>query len=725
MALERHPSQCSRIKRSLRATLCLVALLATPEVARTASQASTQVALVVDTSASMTEPGMDPERTSLLVARLFADIVPGELAVIRLPDLVGDAELLPSRPTGRSAPCPDDPSRVCEVVEPAGDWEAIARSERLGALVRPHRADAEYKRRLDDHLQARGTESKFVLSFRAAQGFLEESAADPERPRTVVWLSDGRPEDAPALRRILAELEGLGIRMEAIVFGRGDTSLARQAGLPVRQVSSPSEIMEAFADVFRRVVEAPYGLDGRVRDEPTFEMQAHVDEAWVVVYGDASLTEVRLEGPSGTYEADHGGDRHPPAGAYRAAYLPRPAPGDWRIHVRGGGPEAAYAVIQRSSLTPVLLAPEEAVAGVETPVVAGIRGGDGKELVTLPEVLESAQLTAEVDGRTVPLEDRGAAGDDASGDGRFAGTVRFDAPGKTPVRLRLVTDLVDRSVEETVAVTGFFRYTGGPVALDLGSLRAGGEACHPVRFEAEHRGALPFRLEALRDLPGGHRLELRGPDLARPLTAGGREASLAPDAELRLCLATGRSAPSSHAEGEPWLALAVAGSEETTQSVPLALTWEVEGLSFWERWWKVILALLLVLLALVIAGGYVLPHRFPAALAVTFVPDRDELDEQSAQPVNQWPGVGIGFYRHARAFLHPDYRLSGKPRGALAGLHAEGRIARVTPGKGTALYRETLDGDWESVPPGGRTGRAGDVYRVGDDGPYFRIGSRR
>ena len=48
-----------------------------------AMQASADVVVLVDTSTSMVQPGMDPERTSLLVTKLFADIVPGNLAVGR------------------------------------------------------------------------------------------------------------------------------------------------------------------------------------------------------------------------------------------------------------------------------------------------------------------------------------------------------------------------------------------------------------------------------------------------------------------------------------------------------------------------------------------------------------------------------------------------------------------------------------------------------------------
>ena len=126
-----------------------------------------------------------------------------------------------------------------------------------------------------------------------------------------------------------------------------------------------------------------------------------------------------------------------------------------------------------------------------------------------------------------------------------------------------------------------------------------------------------------------------------------------------------------------------------------------------------------------LVGGYVTPQRFTGTLALAYVPERDELDEQSPQPVQQWRGVGIGFYRNARAFLHADFRLSGKAQGAVASLHAQRGGARVEPGKGQRLHRETLDGDWENVAESGRRIRAGDVYRIGEAGPFFRISTHR
>ena len=172
------------------------------------------------------------------------------------------------------------------------------------------------------------------------------------------------------------------------------------------------------------------------------------------------------------------------------------------------------------------------------------------------------------------------------------------------------------------------------------------------------------------------------------------------------------------------MTLRVDGEVEATRGVPMHLTWSLEGLTFWQRWGWLILLILGLLLLLFVIMGFILPHRFRRGLALVFVPEYEDLDEQTPQPIRQWSGTGIGFYRHARAFLHANFRVSGKPRGALAGLFASGSSTRIVPGRGQALYRELLDGDWDPVESGGRTVRPGEVFRVGDRGPYVRIATR-
>jgi hypothetical protein len=684
-------------------------------------KAAVDVVVIVDTSVSMKEPGMDPERTSLLVAKLFSDIVPGDLAVVRLLDLIADGALLPNRDSGRQEPCAEDPSRLCNMVEPASDWAADARKGRYGVLVRPSRGDSTYKSQLDSHLAQRSNNSPFHVAFAVAQGVFDQHGK-PRVSRTVIWLSDGR-SDFP--ERVTAAIRGLtatGTAVEAVVFGRGDTKLARDSGLEPRQVSNPGQLMKAFAGAFRRVVGAPYEIDNEVAAAPSFEMKSDVREAWVVVYGDDSLSEVLLSGPQGTVRADYAHDVQPGAGAYRVAYLERPRAGRWTVQAQGGGAGTAYAVVQRSALEPMLLAPHMAVAGARVLLVAGLGSGNAGRLVTDPQVLGAARLSVLAEGRSVQLTDDGANGDTVRGDGRFSGWGELHAVGDAKVRVRAVSPLLDRTTEAVIKVAGLFESSGRPVEIDFGLLKAGGEACRRFRLDGRHQGAVPFELRALRDPVSGHALEVRL--RAGDLGPGTGPKAIAPDDPLEVCLRVSSGAPSSKAEGEPWLELRVAGTKDNRHAVPMKLRWRVAGLSFWERWGWLILLILGTLLALFLVGGFVLPKRLQSSLAVAFVPDRRELDEQTPQPVAQWRGVGIGFYRNARAFLHSNFRLSGNPRGAVAGLYAEAGGTRVRPGRGSSLYRETLDGDWESVEPEGRRARGGDVYRIGEGGPFFRISAR-
>ena len=715
----------NRTWRFLTALITAGSLLGVAEAVSGQEQhrAVADVVVIVDTSTSMREAGMDPERASLLVTKLLADIVPGDLAVVRLLDIKSDGALLPSRTTGQKMPCEEDPTRTCDVVEAASDWEVDARIKKLGALARPSRGDAGYKQTLEQHLAQRINNSMFHLAFRAAEGVFDEhrKASTADVPRTIVWLSDGRSQNPEIVQHAIGELAASGVTVEAVVFGRGDTQLAQASGLNPRRVSSPAEIMKAFAAAFRRVVQAPYEIDNLVSLQPGFDMKPNVEEAWIVVYGDDSLGDVSIDGPGRTINANYAADRWPGAGAYKVAYLESPAAGRWTVHASGGG-DVAYAVVQRSALTPVLIEPKRALSGVPVRIIAGIGAGRNGELVTDPELLRDLHITAGFQGQTIPLADGGAAPDAAAGDGRFSATATFRGSGKVPVKLHIQSPMVDRTIETAVNVVGTFLYKGGPVDVNLGTLGAGAQSCRPLVFAAEFQGEVPFELKLLRQLPSGHGLELHLP--AGKLLTGADEVVARNGDRFDVCLATSKRAPSSSANGELWLELRVAGSQAPAQTVPIRLRWQVNGLSFWARWGWLILLILGVLALLFVIGGYLLPQRFQSGVAVVFVPEHDELDEQTPQPVKQWKGVGIGFYRDARAFLHPDFRLSGNPQGAVASLHAEKGGTHVVPGRGMTLFRETLEADWESVPAEGRRARGGDVYRVSDRGPYFRIATR-
>jgi hypothetical protein len=517
-------------------------------------------------------------------------------------------------------------------------------------------------------------------------------------------------------------LKAQDVRIEAIVLGKGETALAKGLSLDVRRVHTPSEIMDAFADAYRRVVQAPYEIDNILSVEPQFEMKPHIEEAWIVVYGDDTLSEAVMEGPGGAVTADHAGDRWAGAGAYKVAYIRNPQPGSWKVRATGGGNGVAYAVVQRSTLVLMLMAPREVLSGTETTLVAEVRAGPEGARITDDEMLAGTTLEAEFAGNSLELRDDGTHGDEHPGDGLYSGNGIFTEVGEVTVRLHMRSPIVDRSVDGIVRVTAAFRYSGPPVEVDLGRLGVGGNACKRFEFEAEHIGTVPLELRVERTVPSGHELEVRSNTGTTGTTGGVIQAS--PGDFFEICLLTSPRAASSTAGGEHWATLGMVEAGEVAGGVPLHLRWQVEGLPWWLRWMWLILLILGILVLGFIIGGFVYPARLPRTLAITFVPEYDDLNDQTPQPVRQWRGVGIGFYRHARAFLHPDFRISGKSHGAIAGIFATRTGCRIQPVHSTPLYREALDGDWEQVSADGRRNRAGDLFRVGESGPFFRTSVR-
>ncbi|MBK9369313.1 MAG: hypothetical protein IPN01_23950 [Deltaproteobacteria bacterium] len=691
------------------------------------------VVVIVDTSRSMAEAGMDPKRASLLVTRLFADIVPGNLAVVRLLDLSHDKAALPSKPTGKQMPCAEG-GGMCELVdEPEpGAWTRSIREagdselERYGIL---RRADSNsisaFKERLDLHLAQNRNNSPFLLAFAAADRVFTGWSLSDARPRTVIWLSDGRSDNPDATLSELQALEAKHVTIDALVFGEGDTALASQAGLAPITINSPADMMRAFADIFRRIVGAPYRVDDTIAASPSFEMKLAVEEAWVVIYGDESLSGATVLGPSGQrVSADHASGTGGRAGVYRVAWFADPAPGTWTIQAQGGGAGAAYAVVQRSGLLPALVSPEKALADTEVALVAVVKAGREGTDATDAELLRELRLTVEVEGRELRMVDDGSGLDAVAGDGRFTAAHRFSAVGEVPVRLHLVGAMVDRWIEDSVEVSGSFAYDGGPISLDLGMLSFADASCLPLVFFAEHQGPVSFTARVERRLPSQHELELQVRDVA---LRDGDSTTASPGEAWTVCLRTGDEAPSSVADGELWLSLAAAGSTDASRVVPFHLTWQVTGLGWFARWWKWLLALLLLIIAAIVAYGYISSSVFPRSAVIRLYADSD-LEFGTDYPIRQYRGTGRGCYRDAMVYICGDYRIAGHsrlrlPNGAVVRLRAHRRQLRAQGVGGQALQLRTGEVEWDELSGDKEhTLRFGELYGlVGRDDFFFEV----
>jgi hypothetical protein len=685
-------------------------------MAQSAEPFEADVVVAVDTSVSMSQPGMDPERASLLVTKLLSDIVPGKLAVVRLLDLVRDEKLVPGSKTGKFGRCEDDPSRNdCEVIMIGPEVMRDIRARRVATEIRPQRGSAEFKTRLESHLRQESNNSIFQLAFAAALGVFDENKkAQPDLGRHVIWLSDGEvpPNNLQASQALVREMKNEGVDVRAIVFGRGKTDFAKAEGLPVFQSSGPAQLVEAFTDAFRVIVEAPYKIHSLVSRSPSFQMKQRIDESWVIVYGDATLADASVETPSGTVRADFASDSWKTAGAYKVAHFTKPAAGNYTVKVSGGGPQVSYGVVQRSNLGPHYLGPPEITSGIQTTIVAGLRSDASGPDVTEAELGEPVEVTAQLPTGTVKLHDDGQNGDEKAGDGRYSGYATLQDPGDVRIALHAKSSFLDKTSIATVRVSGFFRCPGCETTLDFGSLKAGSRVCRDLPAQGEQQGLVPFEVQPERPMPGDHKLVLA-------------RTPLAPNETKSVCLETTRDAESSRANGEPWARLRVRGNSNPEAGVLLRMRWEVRALTFWERWGWLILLILGLLILAVIIYGYIWPNRFARELAVAFAPEYADLDDQTPQPLKQWRDIGIGFYRHARAFFHADFRVNAKSKGAVAMLEAgRNRAALAKPANGNSLYRETSDGDWELVAVLGKRANNGDVFRVGDHGPYIRIAAR-
>ena len=677
------------------------------------------VVVLSDTSATMSTN--DPKNAVVLVTRLFADIVPGKLAAVRLFDLSKDQSKVPSESTNEKKPCPDRPSEMCSIVKLGAGYVEKAIDQHLVLAVRPSRGDSGFKSSLVELLRPSAMQTDYRVSWGAIDRLFHDNASPDDVPRVVVWLSDGDADDwdqgaRDAAKKVLDQ----GVAVRSLIFKTGNTDKVKQVGIqPVSVDGSPSELMKAFADAFRYIVQAPFRADGVVAKNPTFKLMPHMEDVWVVTYGDESLSAANVTHDGKTVQADYASD-HYNGSAYRVVYMKDPAEGAWEVHVTGGGPDVSYAVIQRSTITPFVNVAKEVTTGVAFPVVVSLRYGDSTQDLLPSDLPEPVKIEAQFNGQTIQLNDDGTNGDAKSGDGKFSAMLTANTAGPVVIRVRAHNTFMDRVVKVTVEARGFFRYSGGPVDIDFGSMKAGQVVCRVPQFTAEQQGGVPFELRQVQTLPEGLHFELRAK--GKRSVPGGEPITLLPGEEKTVCLSAAKTAGDSRSDAQVWVNLAARGFDGSL--VPLRMKWTVRELTFWEKWGTLILLILAALVICFIIYGYIKPNRFPAGLAICYAPEMSELDDQTPQPVRMWRGVGIGFYRDARACLQDNYRITGNRKAAVATLHAGQRRAVFVRPASRTLYREVGFGEWEQVPVTGRRAGQGEIYRVGDSGPFFRLSMR-
>jgi hypothetical protein len=164
------------------------------------------------------------------------------------------------------------------------------------------------------------------------------------------------------------------------------------------------------------------------------------------------------------------------------------------------------------------------------------------------------------------------------------------------------------------------------------------------------------------------------------------------------------------------------GADGKPRRTEIPLRAEVIPDPWLKCWWPVLAALLLALLAAFVIYGFWSPSRFAPRLVVQISQEID-MSEGFPHAVRGTRGAGSGFYRDAMIYIG-SFELTRKPAAAMARLRAHRNQVRIKPMNGAALWRQTLDGEWDELVPGETAIRPGVIHRNDLGTLFFEVRNR-
>jgi hypothetical protein len=319
------------------------------------------------------------------------------------------------------------------------------------------------------------------------------------------------------------------------------------------------------------------------------------------------------------------------------------------------------------------------------------------------------------------LRDEGGPGDQAAGDGVFSARYTPQILGRVEILYRPVGSDLFPPVQAPLEVGGILELAPPP-PIDLGAVGGGSQTPATLdlsgtevvgRFTIEVRSSGPELPRALLELdPGGGWMALGSRPVPLVLEGGGPRSF-----PLRLRVG---SCPPALPATTLTLELSAVGADGQPTTVRAPLRLEILPDPWLHCWWPILAALGGVLATAFVIHGFWSPSRFRRGVGVMLSAEEDIL-LGFFYPIRPVRGSGSGFYRDARVFVRPDFRLSGRARGALARLRADGPVIRLRPMDGMTLERRTADGSWEPVPTEESILRTGQVIRSLTKNLFFAL----
>jgi hypothetical protein len=359
-----------------------------------------------------------------------------------------------------------------------------------------------------------------------------------------------------------------------------------------------------------------------------------------------------------------------------------------------------------------------AIHGCEIPLFVSGRIEPGERASSEPP----REILAALDDARISLRDDGLNGDAAVGDGVYSAhwtparsghaAVRFEGIGGAPVEVAQSSlEILDWAEPAGSEVLDFGTLVGDREAtteLDLSGSVRGGRA--DVELSAEP--FVPVELTVEGAGIGGPRHLVPGQPMRVPLVRGADR--------WRLRIAPQRCPPRLDGRSIGTLRVRGQGRDGQVREIALSLRAISEPRPLFHCLLPLLIAAALALLAAFLVWGFVSPARFSRSLGILVSPEED-LDEGFLQLVRTARGTGSGFYRDARAYIAPEFRVSGRRAGALVCLIAGRGGVLMRRLAGQAVLRRNPQGEWEALAEVELRPAFGELFRNEGGTLYFEL----
>lgn len=702
----------------LLATLMLVAPALVPSMPlerNVYAKPSRHVVLGVDTSLTMLT--YDPRFFAVLSAMVFGDLLRPDdrFEVVRF----YRATDFETKSTGKTQPCPDDPTKICALVDIKDDVLKTIAAKRTGILARSRGPEGlkKFKADVPAHLVYDVVDTKYSDVLVVAHLLFEEDekeriASKPPmepRDRVLVFLSDGKPTEPADYDVIRRALKNLGVKMVAIALGpeaKGAPALRAIGVDAYYPLDSGSDLVRTFAEIYNKILGSQSTQSGSLDTSRSVSILNYVEDAFFLFYSETAFDRPEIVRKGGaTLLGDWLEGSVADKGHYRILHSVLPEAGEYVISPPQVGTNVQFALIQEFSLTARYVGPKEASVNENIELAAEMLAGPegARKAVTSAEILQNSTMHFLCSGTRTELHDDGLPPDRVAGDGVFAGNHRFSDVPKESCKVWLKNQYVDIEVPAELVVGGTINLDG-PGNIDFGTVKAGQEKCLDIPMSGEVIGRFPVRFEPTNRIDDEIRISVGGQKIG---TTNPAEVEIATsERTVRFCIDASAGAGAMDRRANPVrLRPYVPGvGAFTLQGVDLQF--EVVPLSFWERWGRLILTILGILGIVFIIAGYVYPARFPRNLGIVSSERVEDLGALSPTLLTKVRGGRGGFWRHAKVGVNDDGLLRPAREGSLFLVRAEKPDRIVLECRGGRLIREApaARSGWEYAIKDGETG---------------------